>query len=76
MLTVRRSNIVNNKTLVDWAHLYGFENRIIRLPLSVDQDHHNSKIYADLIESYIGALFLEDKSYDRIQSWLYKLIYK
>ncbi len=73
ILTITRSSIVNNKTLIQWAHLYGFEHRM-RSALSLDQDHYNTKIYADLIESYIGGLFLEDKSYDRIQPWLYKLM--
>ncbi len=60
ILTVKRSSIVNNKRLVQWAHLYGFKHWIIISSLSVNQDHYNSKIYADLIESYIEGLFLED----------------
>ncbi len=73
ILTKTRSSIVNNKTLIEWAHLYGLENRM-KSKLCLDKGKHNEKIYADLIESYIGGLYLEDDSYDRIQPWLNKLM--
>ncbi len=66
ILTRTRTSIVNNKTLIEWAHLYGFENRM-RSKLCLDKGNYNTKIYADLTESYIGGLFLEDKSNHMIE---------
>lgn len=73
-----RSQLVNNITLAEYSFLYGFDKRLrsnIKELRHSDGTNSSQKIYADLFESYVGALALErDLDLSDIRVWLAALM--
>lgn len=64
-----RSALVNNNRLTDWALMYKFDQKLRTLVSDEAFKKGNMKMYADVFEAYIGALFVEGKM-QQIQKWL------
>ena len=73
-----RSQLVNNITLAEYSFLYGFDKRLrsnIKELRNGDGTNSTQKIYADLFESYVGALALERAlDFSDIRAWLTDLM--
>ncbi|AOA65248.1 Ribonuclease 3 [Komagataella phaffii CBS 7435] len=73
-LSVCRQQIVSNSNLENYSKLYGFPEKLSSLMSKEETDKNNGKIYADIFEAYIGALYVQNNNdLTMIQEWLGKL---
>lgn len=70
-----RSQLVNNKTLAEFAMAYGLNTRLRSNISDLVLRQGNQKIYADVFEAYIGALATEHgMELGVIKQWLLQIL--
>ncbi|CAH2350657.1 hypothetical protein CLIB1423_02S02168 [[Candida] railenensis] len=71
-----RSQLVNNKTLAEFAMAYQLNKRLRSNISDSVLKQGNQKIFADVFEAYIGALAIEHKmELTSIRNWLTKILH-
>jgi ribonuclease III len=75
-LSVIRSSLICNDTLWEWATVYGLDKRLeTKFEMTTEFEGKRSKIIADVLEAYIGGLYLDSpEGLTLAQGWIEAMV--
>lgn len=75
-LSVIRSSLICNDTLWEWATMYGLDKRLkTKFEVTTEFEGKKSKIVADVLEAYIGGLYLDSpEGLALAQGWVQAMV--